>query len=61
MIRIIIYKSFVSKTDKIMIDSLADYDCLTDYDKMVAHCICQEALGFLSPTCYWYVVGGAIE
>ena len=28
--------------------------------KMVAHSICQEGIGFpyLSPTCYWYIVGG---
>ncbi len=28
--------------------------------RMVAHCICQEGIGFpfLSPTCYWYMVGG---
>ena len=31
--------------------------------KMVGHSICQEGIGFpfLSPTCYWYMVGGAIE
>ena len=27
---------------------------------MVAHSICQDGIGFpfLSPTCYWYLVGG---
>lgn len=27
---------------------------------MISHCFCQEGIGFpyLSPTCYWYIVGG---